>query len=209
MKKFRRNTLAGVAFLGCGLLGACNREDLHPSPVVPGATDLGGTQAGFTIEKAPNTLILESPAFQDKSALPPRYSCDGEGVAPPLQWHNTPRTALSQAIVMRDLDAPQGAFTHWLVWNLPPAASVLREDTPAQKNLSNDAQQGTNDFGKIGYGGVCPPSGRKNRYVFSVYALDARLNMPAGATFAQLEKAMQGHVLARGEMSCEYSRSVK
>jgi hypothetical protein len=98
-----------------------------------------------------------------------------------------------------------GAFVHWVLFNLPAEAKELTENIPADKTLPNGAKQGTSDFGKIGYGGPCPPSGT-HRYFFKIYALDTKIGLAAGARKRELLKAMEGHILAQGQLIGKYKR---
>ena len=106
---------------------------------------------------------------------------------------------------MTDPDAPGGTFIHWVLYDIPAVTRELPVGVPKQGQLSDNSRQGKNDFGKIGYGGPCPPGGT-HHYVFSLYALDTTLGLPAGASRSQVESAMKGHVLARGELTGLYSR---
>ncbi len=112
----------------------------------------------------------------------------------------------SFALIVTDPDAPGRTFIHWVLYDLPAGARRLPEGLPSQDKLADGARQGSNDFAKIGYGGPCPPPKSTHRYFFTLYALDAKLNLPAGATRAQVEAAMQGHILARGELIGLYQR---
>jgi Raf kinase inhibitor-like YbhB/YbcL family protein len=110
-------------------------------------------------------------------------------------------------VIVDDPDAPSAAFTHWLIWNIPPI-NVIPKAIAKSATLKEPfrALQGTNDFGEIGYAGPCPPSGKPHRYFFRVFGLDRMLDLPAGATVADLEKAMQGHVLQKGEAVATFGR---
>ncbi|HEY9856216.1 MAG TPA: YbhB/YbcL family Raf kinase inhibitor-like protein [Stenomitos sp.] len=148
-------------------------------------------------------LALQSPAFSAGGAIPAAYTCDGPNVSPPLRWSGVPEGAKSLALLVEDPDAPGKTWSHWVLYNLPPTQTGLAEDVPTQEALPNDAQQGHNDFGKVGYGGPCPPSGT-HHYVFKLYALDAPLSIGGVATRADVLSAMQGHVLAEGELTGTY-----
>lgn len=152
------------------------------------------------------TLKVTSTAFDEGGMIPSRYTADGDDISPPLQWEGLPEGTKSVAIINDDPDAPMGTWVHWLVWNIPPTVSSLAEDRPADEQWPDGTRQGTTDFGRIGYGGPAPPSGT-HRYFFKVYALDTMLDLPAGATKPQLEKAMEGHILAQGQLVGKYSRS--
>jgi Raf kinase inhibitor-like YbhB/YbcL family protein len=145
-------------------------------------------------------FALESGAFGHAQAIPSRYSCEGEDVSPPLRWSNVPEGTRSLAMIVDDPDAPGGVFTHWLAWGLDPAAEGLGEGESAPR-------EGRNDFGTSGYRGPCPPPGHgRHRYVFRLYALDMQLELPAGAAKAELEQAIEGHVLTTAELVGTYER---
>jgi hypothetical protein len=139
-------------------------------------------------------FALESDAFENTQAIPSRHNCEGEDVSPPLRWTNVPERTRSLALVVDDPDAPSGVFTHWVAWGLDPAAEGLGEGESAPS-------EGQNDFGTTGYRGPCPPPGHgRHRYVFRLYALDAELELPAGVAKAELEQAIEGHVLTTAEL---------
>jgi Raf kinase inhibitor-like YbhB/YbcL family protein len=143
---------------------------------------------------------LESRAFDHAQAIPGRLSCEGEDVSPPLRWTNVPAETRSLALILDDPDAPGGLFTHWLAWGLDPAADGLGEGEPAPS-------EGQNDFGTTGYRGPCPPPGHgRHRYVFRLYALDTTLELAVGAAKAELEQAIEGHVLTTAELVGTYER---
>ncbi|HZT72954.1 MAG TPA: YbhB/YbcL family Raf kinase inhibitor-like protein [Terriglobales bacterium] len=152
-------------------------------------------------------LVLRSPAFAANAPIPARFSCDGDNASPPLQWSDLPPRTVSLALILSDPDAPHGTFFHWLIWNLPPqGADGLPPAQDPQPRLANGAVQGTNDFRRLGYGGPCPPPGPAHHYVFTLYALDAKLALPAGATHGELEAAMRGHVLATARLVGTFAR---
>jgi Raf kinase inhibitor-like YbhB/YbcL family protein len=151
---------------------------------------------------APETgaLKLTSPVFENNGTLPPRYTCDGENINPPLTIKNVPRGAKSLALILDDQDAPRGSYVHWIVWNIDPETKDIKEDS-----VPGDAVEGTNDFKRRNYGGPCPPT-RAHRYVFKLYALDIRLNLETRSTKAVLEKAMKGHILAQAQLLTSYKK---
>lgn len=151
------------------------------------------------------TMKLTSSAFKEEQAIPRQYTCDGVNVSPPLEWSGVPRTAKTIAIIVDDPDAPAGIFVHWVLYNLPAENVGFVENVPATDKLKAGGFQGKNDFNKIGYGGPCPPLGT-HRYFFKIYALDKELPLTAGATKADIEKAMQGRILAHGQLMGTYSR---
>lgn len=150
-------------------------------------------------------IIVESAAFKEGGMIPGKYTCDGADISPPLSWSGIPGNAKSIALISDDPDAPMGTWVHWVLYDLPANITNLPETVPTKKVLKNNGKQGTNDFGRIGYGGPCPPGGT-HRYYFKVYALDKELNLDPGATKAQLLKAMEGRILAEGQLMGKYSR---
>jgi len=151
-------------------------------------------------------IRLTSTAFTGGGTIPRKHTCDGSDVSPPLAWDNVPGGTKSFALICDDPDAPMGTWVHWVLFNLPADTRSLAEAVPPDKELPNGARQGTNDFRKIGYGGPCPPPGKPHRYFFKLYALDTVLDLPAGSTKAQVVKAMEGHVLAEGQLMGKYGR---
>jgi Raf kinase inhibitor-like YbhB/YbcL family protein len=170
-----------------------------------------GPAAGGNVGPSPEVkgragaIKLRSGAFGDGGMIPAKYSCDGANVSPPLSWEGVPEGAKSLALVSEDPDAPNGVWVHWVVFNLPVGAGGLPEGVKASSEMAEGGLQGMNDFRKAGYGGPCPPSG-VHRYFFRLYALDQLLPLGAGATKEQLMKAMEGHVLAQGELMGKYGR---
>ncbi|HSE83380.1 MAG TPA: YbhB/YbcL family Raf kinase inhibitor-like protein [Thermodesulfobacteriota bacterium] len=150
-------------------------------------------------------IKVTSTAFEDGGMIPKKYTCDGQDISPPLSWDSVPDRTKSIALISSDPDAPRGTWTHWVIYNIPPDARGLPENVPTQKTLQNGAKQGINDFRKIGYGGPCPPGGT-HRYYFNVYALDTEIDLDAGASEEELFKAMEGHILAEGELMGKYKR---
>ncbi len=150
-------------------------------------------------------MNLSSTSFQG-DRIPARFTCDGAGGSPQLAWSEPPAGTASFALIVTDPDAPGRTFIHWVLYDLPGSARELPEALPGQGELAGGGRQGRNDFGDIGYGGPCPPGHSTHHYVFTLYALDTTLNLPVGATRAQVEAAMQGHILARGELVGLYNR---
>ncbi|HIK46385.1 MAG TPA: YbhB/YbcL family Raf kinase inhibitor-like protein [Leptolyngbyaceae cyanobacterium M65_K2018_010] len=150
-------------------------------------------------------MKITTSAFADSGLIPSRYTCDGADLSPPLAWQASPAGSQSFALICDDPDAPGGIFVHWVIYDLPAHLAALPEGVPAAPSLAAGGHQGRNDFGKMGYGGPCPPAGT-HRYYFKLYALDRYLNLPSGATKAQLEQAMVGHVLATAEVMGRYQR---
>jgi Raf kinase inhibitor-like YbhB/YbcL family protein len=150
-------------------------------------------------------MILESEAFGSGDPIPPRYTCDGADVSPPLAWRDAPARAATFALIMDDPDAPAGTWVHWVLFNLPGSARELGEGASARVPPAG-AVEGANSWGRRGYGGPCPPSGT-HRYLFRLYALDRALDLPPGATAADLRGAMRGRMLAECSLMGRYERS--
>lgn len=158
-----------------------------------------------------STMKLESSAFAANGLIPAEYTCDGSNISPALNWGTPPAKTQSLALIVEDPDAPGGTYTHWMIYNLPAIATGIPEGVTAQPILLQPqeikgAVQGKNDFGKIGYGGPCPPSGT-HRYFFKLYAVDRQLNLTTGITKEQLLLAMDGHILATAELIGRYLRT--
>jgi Raf kinase inhibitor-like YbhB/YbcL family protein len=156
------------------------------------------------------TILIESPAFPDGGTIPKLYTCDGKDVSPPLAWSGVPETARSLALICEDPDAPRGTWTHWVIFNVPATVKSLGEGVPTTDRVTmatgeEPAHQGTNDFGKIGYGGPCPPSGT-HHYLFRIYALDTGLALGPKTTRLDLLRSIKGHALAEGKLTGLYSR---
>jgi Raf kinase inhibitor-like YbhB/YbcL family protein len=151
-----------------------------------------------TTKAAP--LTIGSTVFVNKGFIPPKYTCEGENVNPPLTIENIPDGTKSLALIVDDPDAPKGTFDHWIIWNIRPMEMILENTVPGI--------EGKNSFGKMHYNGPCPPGVNAHRYFFKVYALDKILEVQAGANKKTVEKAMKEHILAQGEIIGMY-RKVK
>ncbi len=153
-------------------------------------------------------LELTSTAFEPGATIPVRHTCDGDDKSPPLSWGEPPKGARSFVVIMDDPDAVEVAgriWVHWLIYNLPPRARSLSDGIPRQVVLPAGARQGDGDSG-MGYHGPCPPPGRTHTYSFRLYALDAFLPVDPVFTKESLVEAMQGHILATGELQGTYAR---
>lgn len=151
-------------------------------------------------------LSLSSPIFPEGEKIPVKYTCDGQDISPPLMWGKPPPGTQAFALIMDDPDAPGGVFTHWVIFNLPVDSRELPEAVTRENQLENKALQGMTGFGRVGYGGPCPPTGPAHHYLFSLYALDQPLGLNAGASKRQVLDAMQGHILAQGQLTGVYKR---
>jgi Raf kinase inhibitor-like YbhB/YbcL family protein len=171
----------------------------HP---IEGAKSTQEKQKGETVM----SFELKSVAFEEGGNIPKEYTCDGANISPPLGWGDPPEQTKSFALLVEDPDAPGKTWVHWILFNIPPDIRQLSDNIPKQKTLAGNQRQGTNDFGKIGYGGPCPPKGAPHRYFFRLYALDKMLDLKPGATKPELLKAMEGHILAKAELMGRYQR---
>jgi Raf kinase inhibitor-like YbhB/YbcL family protein len=159
----------------------------------------------FAVKGVAMSLTLTSTAFPHQGEIPLRYTCEASSKpepSPPLGWTGVPPNAKSLALIVDDPDAPQPPWTHWVLYDLPPASSGLPE---GGATLPAGARAGLNSWERPGYGGPCPPSGR-HRYVFKLYALDTVLPDLHRPNQEQLERAMQGHVVAHAELIGTYAK---
>lgn len=157
-------------------------------------------------------LTISSSAFTHEGPIPGRYTCDGEDLSPALSWSGAPEGTRSFALIVQDPDAPDPAaprmtYVHWVLYDIPSAASGLAEDT-ATAGLPAGTRTGTNDWGKKEWGGPCPPIGR-HRYYFRLFALDTTLGDLGAATRDELERAMEGHILGSAELMGTYQHPSK
>lgn len=148
---------------------------------------------------AAEPIAVHSSAFPSGGMLPAQFTCKGSNHNPPLHIQGVPKGAKSLALVVEDPDAPGGLFTHWLVWNMDPTTTEIGE-----KGLPLRAVEGTNDFDKVGYSGPCPPSGT-HRYYFRIFALDQAITLKPGAKRGALDRALEGHIMSRGELMARVS----
>jgi len=151
-------------------------------------------------------MHITSAAFSEGQTIPKKFTCDGPDLSPPLSWKDVPAGTQAFALISDDPDAPVGTWVHWVIYNLAGSTYGLPEGLEKQDQLSNGALQGRNDFRRIGYGGPCPPPGKPHRYFFKLYALDAKLSLKPGATKAELEQEMKGHILGQAELVGRYGR---
>lgn len=151
-------------------------------------------------------MEVSTKSFSAGGEIPKRYTCDGADVSPQLSWSELPPGGQSLALIADDPDAPRGTFTHWVAYDLPAGTKELAEQAGKGDQAPGGGSQGRNDFGKVGYNGPCPPPGKPHRYFFRVYALDKKLGLKPGASRKEVESAMQGHVLAQGEVMGRYGR---
>jgi Raf kinase inhibitor-like YbhB/YbcL family protein len=151
-------------------------------------------------------ISITSTSFVNGGSIPARFTCDGENLSPELSWSQPPAGTEGFALISDDPDAPGGIWVHWVLFNIPKDSRGLDEGVSKKEVLADGSVQGMTDFRRTGYGGPCPPPGRPHRYYFKIYALDAKLNLTASANKEDVEAAMEGHILANGELIGLYRR---
>jgi Raf kinase inhibitor-like YbhB/YbcL family protein len=226
MKKFSISVKGLYLLLAMILLCACSSASTASPTQVPALTLPSiGESASSTATPTEQTIILHtetissdeiveaegvlftlsSEAFVQGAPIPARFSCDGENVSPPLEWSDPPKGTESFALVSDDPDAPGGSWVHWILYNIPADVSALPEAISAVDELSDGSRHGENSFGRLDYGGPCPPSGT-HHYYFKLYALDMVLELGPGVKKEALLQAMEGHILALVELMGTYTR---
>jgi Raf kinase inhibitor-like YbhB/YbcL family protein len=158
----------------------------------------------MSTDSSASQIQLTSPAFAYGEKIPVRYTCEGDDISPPLQWTGAPVETRSYALIMDDPDAPRGIWVHWVLFNLPGETVELAPAVPTLPQLPSGARHGRNTAGDMGYAGPCPPPGKPHRYFFRLYALDIMLNLPPGVTRAEVEAAMDQHILGQGTLMGTY-----
>ncbi len=151
-------------------------------------------------------LLVSAEDFKEGENIPDEYTCEGANVSPAISWGKTPSGTKSIAVIMDDPDAPGRTFVHWVIFNIPAEKQGLPKNVEKKERLADGSVQGINDARKIGYYGPCPPPGKPHRYFFKVYALSKKLDLSAGASKTQLEKAMEGSILGQGAVMGTYGR---
>ena len=150
-------------------------------------------------------MDLKSAAFAEGEMIPKKYTCDAQDVSPALEWSGAPENTKSFALICDDPDAPMGTWVHWVYYDIPGETTHLPEDVGAQEKPASGGTQGVSDFGRIGYGGPCPPGGT-HRYYFKLYALDTMLDISPGADKPTLLTKMEGHILDEAVLMGRYRR---
>jgi Raf kinase inhibitor-like YbhB/YbcL family protein len=176
-----------AAALLAGFISACNADNAQTN-------------------EAAMKLHLTATAFADGQPIPRRNTADDQDLSPALQWTGAPPATKSLALICDDPDSPGGTWVHWVVYDLPPSAAGFSEGVAKSPELANGAKQGVNDFKRIGYNGPAPPPGKPHRYFFKLYALDLAPGLKPGFTKGELLKAMEGHILAQGQLVGTYQR---
>ncbi|WP_201781220.1 YbhB/YbcL family Raf kinase inhibitor-like protein [Ornatilinea apprima] len=192
MKHFHH--LIGMLLLVMALAG-CAPPEAAPAEMPPSVEE--GAALSTPEEGSEMGMKISSPAFEQNAGIPELYTCKGEDISPPLSWAGVPEGTASLVLIMDDPDAPVGTWDHWILFNLPANTSELAEDAQA---YPEGTRLGRNSWKRNEYGGPCPPGGASHRYFFKLYALDMMLNLPEGVGKAQIEAAMQNHILAQAEL---------
>lgn len=201
------------AFFIIGLLLILISCAPSPQTALPQKTSNGLIQPTPTLIVATPTkeikpFILSSPVLEAEQMIPSFYSCHGKDISIPLEWGDPPEGTQSFSLIMDDPDARAVAgyvWIHWVIFNIPPSTRTLTENMPTSNTLPDGSIQGKNSFGKIGYGGPCPPSGM-HHYHFKLYALDIMLDAAPGATSGVITQKMKGHILAQTELITTYRK---
>lgn len=196
--------LGTAVLFGVSLAPGCGQRkgEQVPPPAPPQPTD-----SRFVVEVFED-IPLTSSAFENEGRIPARYTCDGEDISPPLSWDDPPEGTKELAVICDDPDAAGGTLTYWVMWGISPDLPSLPEAVPNVEHppAVGGAKQGKNDFGKIGYGGPCPPRGPAHQYSFQLYALDTKIDLDPGSSADDLLDATEEHVLGEGELIGLYSR---
>ena len=150
---------------------------------------------------------LVSEDFQDGKEIPAEHTCDGPDRSPELRWEGAPEKAKAYALVVEDPDAPKGTFTHWVLYDIPSGARALGGDFKNDAELGDGSRQATNDFGKVGWAGPCPPKGDAHRYVFKLYALSEPLGVQEGVKSREVVKAIEEKKIAEAKLTGKYKRA--
>lgn len=195
--------LAAVLALACGQAGGRSVPVGDRPAAQP--TDRSDERS-VTIQEGVMKFQLSSPSFVEGQAIPTRHTCDGPDVSPPLAWSTPPAATRCFALLCDDPDAPMGTWVHWVMFNIPAGATSLAENVAKTGELPDGSRQGVNSFRRVGYGGPCPPHGPAHRYYFKLFALSEPLDLPAGCTARDLERAMGGRVLASAQLMGRYGR---
>ena len=170
-----------------------------------GSSESGGSPPANKEEKA-MALTLSTAAFTNGERIPVTHTADGADLSPHLTWGPAPRETRSFALICDDPDAPMGTWVHWVIFNIPGSSAELSEGIRREGRLPDGSLQGRNSWERTGYGGPSPPPGKPHRYFFKLYALDATLDLDSAADKEILLKAMEGHILGKGEIMGTYGR---
>jgi Raf kinase inhibitor-like YbhB/YbcL family protein len=200
-RQFQLRLIGGLVII---LMMAIMPGGCSSSPSVPATSK--PTVAGPVTANPAAFLMLTCPVFSTGGKIPVKYTQQGDNVSPPVSWNLTPSGTQSFALIMEDIDGPSGIITHWIIFNIPGGTLELTEAVPVQDQLPNGALQGNNIRGTRGYVGPAPPAGTTHRYELTLFALDQKLGLGAGASRADIIGAIQGHIIAVGQTMGIYQR---
>ena len=186
-------------------MGRHARTVLSILALLAGLIACNGEQSQIA-DNSMGTLLVESDAFLAEGTIPQLYTCDGDDISVPLRWSEPPAGTQSLALIFDDVDAPAGTWVHWVIFNIPAGVRSLPEGVAADPVSDGLGTNGSNSWGNLGYGGPCPPEGAPHRYTSRLYALDVLLDLEAGASRAELDGAMAGHILDTGQLMGQYGR---
>lgn len=195
-----------LALVACVFFSGCSSAG--PAPSSTGAAPAPGSGAAPASQNEPAHaagLSLTIDGVLHGGTLPDRFTCKGASESPGLSWQGAPEGTKSLVLIFDDPDAPGGTFTHWILYNIPPAAGSIAPAQSFAKVLANGAWQGDSSAGQRGYYPVCPPIGTTHRYIFRLYAVDQEIALPT-ATRDSIDQALDGHTLATTEISTTFSR---
>ena len=198
----RRSVLLAVIIIFVVLAGGC-MSSAPSSPASPVPSQPAEKQASSTA--SPGSFTIRAASLTPGSVLPDVYTCKGASESPEVTWDGFPPGTKSLVLILDDPDAPDGRFTHWLVFNIPPDSSGLTRAQPNAKVLANGAQQGETSTGSRGYYPPCPPIGTTHRYVFRLYAVDMDITQPT-ADRESIDWALTGHTIAQTEFTTTFKR---
>jgi len=205
-----RNVLAVILV---PLAVACGKSKSSTTDTAAVITNVGRAKdTSGPANTAPMIFNLISSVFDPNAGIPAKYTCEGANISPPLAWSGAPATAKSYALIVEDPDAPDPAkatrvVSHWVAYNIPASATSLSENA-SNKGMPAGSAQGSNEGNKSIYMGPCPPIGR-HRYFFKLFALDTVLKGLSNPKKADLEKAIQGHVVGNAVLIGTYEKAKK
>lgn len=201
MHNYRSLLLAVFIIVGV-ISGGCT----SPAPSsfhTPSLSPTANQQVASTVP--PETLMIRAASLSPGSVLPDVYTCKGASESPEVAWSGVPNSTKSLVLILDDPDAPNGRFTHWILYNIPPDSQGISRAQPNTKVLKNGAQQGQNSGGSRSYYPPCPPIGTTHRYVFRLYAVDMDITQPT-ADRESIDWALTGHTIAAAEFTTQFKR---
>jgi hypothetical protein len=201
MQKTQLSILIGIAAVFAGLWFLYGTQVAAPTESIDVSASPNVPSLGISNSyNSSSTMQVRSAQFKNTGSIPYRYTCDGEDVSPPLTFNDIADEAVTLALLVEDPDAPSGTWDHWIVYNIPASTHEVKEGEEPQ------GVGGVNSWGRIGYGGPCPPSG-EHRYIFSLFALNDVLDLPVGASKDSLLDAMEGKIIDQATLVGRYERS--